>query len=125
MVFHTLSKEDLAAIAEIQIADLARRLADRKITLELTDEAKALIGELGYDPTFGARPMKRLIQQELENPLAAKILAGEVEAGQHVLVDARAKGFVFTVSARPEAKATVVTDTDGSAEQVEGEVVDE
>jgi ATP-dependent Clp protease ATP-binding subunit ClpB len=56
-----------------------------------------LIGELGYDPTFGARPMKRLIQQELENPLATKILTGEVEAGQRVIVDAQAKGFVFRV----------------------------
>jgi len=97
VVFHSLSKEHLAAIAEIQIADLGKRLAERKISLEVTGAAKLLIGELGYDPTFGARPMKRLIQQELENPLATKILTGQVEAGQKVTVDAQAKGFVFRV----------------------------
>jgi len=97
VVFHSLSKEHLAAIAEIQIADLGKRLAERKISLEVTGAAKLLIGELGYDPTFGARPMKRLIQQELENPLATKILTGQVEAGQQVTVDAQAKGFVFRV----------------------------
>ncbi len=108
VVFHSLSKENLAAIAEIQIGDLAKRLADRKISLEVASAAKLLIGELGYDPTFGARPMKRLIQQELENPLATKILTGQVEAGQHVIVDAQAKGFVFRVGRHPQAEGEVV-----------------
>ncbi len=125
VVFHSLSKENLAAIAEIQIADLGKRLADRKISLEVTGAAKLLIGELGYDPTFGARPMKRLIQQELENPLATKILTGQVEGGQQVTVDAQAKGFVFRIGPRPDAQATVVDDVNGEAERVDGEVVEE
>jgi ATP-dependent Clp protease ATP-binding subunit ClpB len=121
VVFHSLSKEHLAAIAEIQIGDLAKRLAERKISLEVTGAAKLLIGELGYDPTFGARPMKRLIQQELENPLATKILTGQVEAGQHVIVDAQAKGFVFRVGRHPQAEVTVVDGTDAAAGKVDGE----
>jgi ATP-dependent Clp protease ATP-binding subunit ClpB len=108
VIFHLLSKEHLAAIAEIQIGDLGKRLADRKISLEVADAAKLLIGELGYDPTFGARPMKRLIQQELENPLATKILTGQVEAGQHVIVDAQAKGFVFRIGRHPRAEGGIV-----------------
>ena len=125
VVFHSLGREHLAAIAEIQIAELAKRLAGRKISLEVTGSAKNLIGELGYDPAFGARPMKRLIQQEMENPLATKILAGEVDPGQHVVVDAQAKGFVFRIGRRPDAQATIVDDADGEAEKVEGEVVEE
>jgi ATP-dependent Clp protease ATP-binding subunit ClpB len=108
VVFHSLNKEHLAAIAEILIGDLGKRLAERKISLEVTGAAKLLIGELGYDPTFGARPMKRLIQQELENPLATKILTGQVEAGQHIIVDAQAKGFVFRVGRHPQAEGEVV-----------------
>ena len=96
--------------------------------MEVTDAAKALIGELGYDPTFGARPMKRLIQQELENRLATKILTGDVQPGRHVVIDAGGRGFVFDIGERPDAEATVVADSDGQAdpaEQVEGEVVEE
>jgi ATP-dependent Clp protease ATP-binding subunit ClpB len=121
VVFHSLNKEHLAAIAEILIGDLGKRLAERKISLEVTGAAKLLIGELGYDPTFGARPMKRLIQQELENPLATKILTGQVEAGQHVIVDAQAKGFVFRVGRHPQAEVTVVDGTDAAAGKVDGE----
>jgi len=95
VVFGSLSKEDLAAIVDIQIAELSGRLADRKITLEVTDAAKHLVAELGYDPSFGARPLKRLVQQNLENALAGKILAGEIADGRHVVIDAEGKSFTF------------------------------
>jgi ATP-dependent Clp protease ATP-binding subunit ClpB len=95
VIFHSLSQENLKAIVEIQIRELGKRLADRRIGLEVTDAAKGLLGELGYDPSFGARPLKRLIQQKVENPLANKILIGEIRDGDHVTIDAEGKSFVF------------------------------
>jgi len=100
IVFHSLSKEDLVAIVDIQLAELAGRLAERKITIEVTDTAKALLAEFGYDPTFGARPLKRLVQQKLENALAGKILQGEIADGQHATVDASGKSFAIRVRER-------------------------
>jgi ATP-dependent Clp protease ATP-binding subunit ClpB len=82
VVFHQLKKEQLGAIVEILIERLRERLREREITLELTDAAKALLADEGYDPAYGARPLKRTIQQRLENPLASKILAGEFGAGE-------------------------------------------
>ncbi len=98
VVFGLLSKENLAAIVDIQVHELSERLGERKITLEVTASAAALVAELGYDPTFGARPLKRLVQQKLENLLASKILNGEITDGAHVLVDAEGKSFTFKVS---------------------------
>ncbi len=97
IIFHTLSKENIAAIVGIQVSHLAKRLAERKITLEVTPEARNLVAELGYDPSFGARPLKRIIQQKLENPLAQKILAGEIHDGDKVTVSATGKSFTFEV----------------------------
>ncbi|MFN3324463.1 MAG: ATP-dependent chaperone ClpB [Bryobacteraceae bacterium] len=96
VVFHSLSEEHLKKIVDIQIAGLKKRLADRKITLELTDAARVHLVRVGYDPTYGARPLKRAIQKEVETPLARLILKGEVRDGQVVEVDARAGGLVFT-----------------------------
>jgi len=95
VVFGSLSKEDLAAIVDIQVALLAERLCDRDITLEVTAAAKELVAELGYDPSFGARPLKRLIQQKIENALAGKILGGEIPDGSHVTIGAEGKSFTF------------------------------
>jgi len=97
VIFHSLKKEDLEAIVEIQVRLLARRLADRKISLTISPEAKDLLCEFGYDPAFGARPLKRIIQQKLENPLAGKILAGEISDGRHVTVNSAGKTFKFEV----------------------------
>ncbi|MCD4824429.1 MAG: ATP-dependent chaperone ClpB [Phycisphaerae bacterium] len=97
VVFHSLKKEDLEGIVEIQVRLLAGRLADRNISLNITPAAKDLLCEYGYDPAFGARPLKRVIQQKLENPLATKILTGEVADGQKVTIDAPAKAFTFAV----------------------------
>jgi ATP-dependent Clp protease ATP-binding subunit ClpB len=98
VVFHSLSREDLTAIIDIQVDELSRRLADRSITISLSDQAKELIGELGYDPSFGARPLKRLVQQKIENPLAAKIIAGEISDRSTISVGAKGKTFTFNIS---------------------------
>ncbi|HEU4526732.1 MAG TPA: ATP-dependent chaperone ClpB [Actinomycetota bacterium] len=88
VVFDPLGRGDIEAIVDIQMRHLRERLAERKLTLTLTDGARAYLAEKGYDPAFGARPLKRLIQRELQDPLALKLLAGEVREGDEVVVDA-------------------------------------
>jgi ATP-dependent Clp protease ATP-binding subunit ClpB len=102
IVFRPLGKEQLVKIVELRLEDLRRQLADRKISLELTDAAKELILTQGYDPAFGARPLKRAIQKLVQDPLALKILDGEVLHGDHVIVDADKKAgkLTFQVSKR-------------------------
>jgi ATP-dependent Clp protease ATP-binding subunit ClpB len=87
IVFHSLSEADLEQIVDIQLGSLKARLAERKITLELTPEARAHVVRVGYDPTFGARPLKRAIQKEIETPLARKLLSGEIKDGMNVKID--------------------------------------
>jgi ATP-dependent Clp protease ATP-binding subunit ClpB len=89
IVFHSLTMEHLVEIVDIQLRQLQALLAERNIGLELTDAAKRLLAEKGYDPVYGARPLKRTIQRELQDPLALKILEGEVKDGQTVMVDVR------------------------------------
>ena len=102
IVFRPLGKEQLVKIVELRLEDLRRQLAERKISLELSDAAKDLILTQGYDPAFGARPLKRAIQKLVQDPLALKILDGEVLHGDHVIVDADKKAgkLTFTVSKR-------------------------
>jgi ATP-dependent Clp protease ATP-binding subunit ClpB len=102
IIFHPLGKEQLVKIVELRLEDLRRLLADRKISLELTDAAKELLFTEGYDPNFGARPLKRAIQKLVQDPLALKILDGEVLHGDHVVVDADKKAgkMTFKVSDR-------------------------
>jgi ATP-dependent Clp protease ATP-binding subunit ClpB len=88
VIFGRLSQEQLAEVVELQAEGLRRRLGARRIELELTDEAKRLLVEHGYDPAFGARPLKRTVQRELENPLAMMVLQGQVGDGDTVVVDA-------------------------------------
>ncbi|MCC7387950.1 MAG: AAA family ATPase [Phycisphaerales bacterium] len=95
VVFHQLKREQMAGIAEIQLARLRQRLAEREMALELTDAAKELIAQEGWDPAYGARPLKRAIQQRIENPLATRILNGEFGPGDTVLVDAAGHAFTF------------------------------
>ncbi len=98
VVFERLGKERILAIIDIQLARLAERLAARKIQLELSVEAKALLAEAGYDPLYGARPLKRAIQALLQDPLAAGLLAGRYKEGHRIAVDAKAGELVFTVA---------------------------
>jgi ATP-dependent Clp protease ATP-binding subunit ClpB len=95
VVFHQLGKESMGGIVEIQLGRLRKRLADRGMTLELTDAAKQLLASEGWDPQFGARPLKRTIQQRIENQLASKILGGEFGDGDAILIDGVGGGFVF------------------------------
>ena len=80
---------------DIQLGHLRRRLADRRMTLDVTDAAKTLLGQEGYDPTFGARPLKRTIQRLVQDPLALKLLEHEFKEGDAVTVDAEGDRIVF------------------------------
>jgi len=102
IIFKPLGKEQLVKIIELRLEDVRRLLAERKISLELTDAAKDLLFTEGFDPNFGARPLKRAIQKLIQDPLALKILDGEVLHGDHVVVDAdkRAGKMKFEVSKR-------------------------
>ncbi|MDD2233610.1 MAG: ATP-dependent chaperone ClpB [Desulfitobacteriaceae bacterium] len=98
IVFHPLDMEHIVKILEIQLELLRQRLDDRKLTLDLTEAAHAQLVKEGYDPVFGARPLKRVIQQRLQNPLALKLLQGEFKEGDHLLLDLAPNGeFVFVV----------------------------
>ncbi|HTV47299.1 MAG TPA: ATP-dependent chaperone ClpB [Phycisphaerae bacterium] len=100
VIFHTLQKEQISKIVEIQLAQLEKRLKTRGYNLTLTDKAKKELGEQGYDVTFGARPLKRVIQQQIENPLAEKILAGELPEGSTIQIDSdRHQRFTFKAGA--------------------------
>jgi ATP-dependent Clp protease ATP-binding subunit ClpB len=95
VVFHPLGTEQIRAIVEIQVAYLRRRLLERNMELELDEKARDLIGEAGFDPVYGARPLKRAIQQQIENPLAQRILRNELVPGDRVRVSVRGSELVF------------------------------
>jgi ATP-dependent Clp protease ATP-binding subunit ClpB len=106
VVFEPLTPEQIGAIVDIQIRLLAERLAERSLGLELTDAARDLIAARGYDPAFGARPLKRLIQREIQDPLAVKLLSGEIGEADTVLVDADGESLTFgAVSSLDPARA--------------------
>ena len=89
VIFHRLGEDQLESIVNIQLEALRARLADKKIKLEMSKGALAFLGERGYDPVYGARPLKRLIQHELVDKLALKLLDGEIREGQTVSVEAK------------------------------------
>jgi ATP-dependent Clp protease ATP-binding subunit ClpB len=107
IIFSPLGKEQLVKIVDLRLEDLRRLLADRKISLELTEAAKELLLAEGFDPNFGARPLKRSIQKLIQDPLALKILDGEVLHGDHVIVDSDKKRekLAFRISERVGEKA--------------------
>ena len=98
-MFDALGRDEIAQIVEIQLQVLQARLAGRKLALTLTDAARVWLADEGFDPAFGARPLKRLIQREIQDPLAMKLLAGEIHDGDTVEVDAAEEGLVFRVLA--------------------------
>src|SRR5690349_1745590 len=104
LLFRRLSRADMVGVVDIQLERLRRMLADRKITLQLDDAAKAWLAEAGYDPVYGARPLKRVIQRELQNPLASAILEGRVKDGDTVRVGVGAKGLTVATAAADDAK---------------------
>jgi len=106
VVFHALDRQQIRLIAGIQIGHLERRLEEHDLRLKLSQAALDLLGESGFDPVYGARPLKRAIQQRLENPLAQKILAGEFSAGDLIEVDAEGGELVFDQAARTVREAS-------------------
>jgi len=96
VIFQGLTEEQIKQIVDLMMKDVKKRLAERKITVELTEEAKVKLAKEGFDPAFGARPLRRTLQRQVENPLSTKILQGEFKEGDRVLVDAGPKGFTFT-----------------------------
>ncbi len=101
IVFHELSEKQLRNIVDLMVKDLQNRLAERKLGIELTDKAKSWLVREGYDPAFGARPLRRVIERSVENPLSSKLLRGEFKEGDTVIVDLGDDGLTFT------AKVTV------------------
>ncbi|WNG35641.1 ATP-dependent chaperone ClpB [Archangium violaceum] len=95
IIFEPLRKKDIQRIVELQVARMQKLLADKRLTLELTEQAETLLAERGYDPTYGARPLKRAIQKYLMDPLALKVLGGEYLPGDHIVVDAGKDGLTF------------------------------
>ena len=114
VVFHPLGREHIRAVAEIQLGYLRKRLDDRDVGLEIDDAELDLLGEAGFDPVYGARPLKRAIQQLIENPLAQKILAGGFGPGDVVRVERDGEGLVFRLGSAPVGD---------EGEILEGEVV--
>ena len=94
--FDSLSREELGRIVDLQVARLIGRVSERGVTVELTDAARELLGNMGYDPTYGARPLKRVIQKRLVDPLALGLLKGDYAAGDAIVVDAEEGGLSFT-----------------------------
>jgi ATP-dependent Clp protease ATP-binding subunit ClpB len=103
IIFNNLGRDEIKSIVEIQLKRLRQNLAQRKMALEISDRAKALIADKGYDPVYGARPLKRTIQRLIQDPLAVKILAGEFKEGDAVKIDAQHDELIFT---RGAASAT-------------------
>ena len=116
VVFHPLGREQIRAITEIQIGYLHQRLADRDMGLEVSRGALDRLGEAGFDPVYGARPLKRAIQQQLENPLAQEILAGVFGAGDVIHVNVAGDGLTFSRGSN--------VDVDEEGAVIEGELVD-
>jgi len=95
VVFHALTRDDLRAIVDIQLARLETRLSTRPLHLEFTQRARDFLAERGYDPVYGARPLKRVIQNEVETALARKLIAGEIRDGERVIVDLGRSGLTL------------------------------
>ena len=104
VVFRSLTKEQLKKIVDLQLARLKKRLEERRISLELSERAKEYLADIGYDPNYGARPLRRAIQREVETPLAYKIVAGEVKEGDRVVVDFEDGRLVFRVEESAESE---------------------
>jgi len=99
IVFHELSEAQLREIVELMVKDLQKRLAERKVTLEITESAKSWLAKVGFDPIYGARPLRRAVERYVENPMSSKILAGEFKEGDTVVVDLVGENLTFATRA--------------------------
>jgi ATP-dependent Clp protease ATP-binding subunit ClpC len=107
IVFHELSQEQLRQIVDLMVRDLQSRLEERRLSIELTTRAKSWLAKEGYDPTFGARPLRRVIERYVENPLSSRLLRGEFKEGDTVKVDLRGERLTFTIKATSKVSAKV------------------
>ena len=105
IVFHELTAEHLRKIVDLMINDLENRLAERKLGLEVTDAAKSWLAKAGFDPVYGARPLRRAVERYVENPLSSRILKGEFKEGDTVIVDMVDDGLTFTARVAAETAA--------------------
>jgi len=105
IVFHELTEEQLRSIVDLMVRDLQQRLAERKLDIELTEKAKSWLAREGYDPVFGARPLRRAIERHVENPLSTRLLRGEFKEGDKVKVDLGDEGLTFVAKASAKAAA--------------------
>jgi ATP-dependent Clp protease ATP-binding subunit ClpB len=111
VVFNPLTRDELAGIVDIQVTQVAARLTERRITLDVTDSARTWLADMGYDPAYGARPLRRLVQTEVGDQLARMLLAGKVHDGDTVLVDKTGEGEHLELSSWPTEQ---ILDTDGN-----------
>jgi ATP-dependent Clp protease ATP-binding subunit ClpB len=126
VMFEALSQDDLAQIVELSVDALQRRLKDRRLSLAVTPDARAWLAERGYDPVFGARPLRRLIQSEIQDRLAMAILSGGVHDGDTVRVDVAADGSTLVLtSAGPAAEPTAAAGAGGDDDVIEAELLDD
>ncbi|MCB0155153.1 MAG: AAA family ATPase, partial [Anaerolineae bacterium] len=96
IIFHTLTKEQVSLIVDLQMKEIAERLGDHGITIELTDAARDWVADQGYDPAFGARPLRRTLQKQVESPLSVRLLRGEFKEGDTIVIDYNeSEGLVF------------------------------
>jgi ATP-dependent Clp protease ATP-binding subunit ClpB len=115
ILFHRLRRQDMDKIVEIQLKRLEKLLADRKITLDLDETAINWLADKGYDPAYGARPLKRVMQKELQDPLAEKILGGEIKDGSTVVVTSGSDRLIFRAKATPAGKKAEAVETEEAA----------
>jgi len=103
VVFHSLERDQIRKIVDVQLKRVSERLTERRITFELTDEARELLADRGYDPAYGARPLKRAIQRMILDPLAMEIIGGRIKEGQHIVIGKEGDEFTFSPVASEEA----------------------
>ena len=104
IIFHPLKQDQIVQIVNLMVSDVQNRIGEREITFELTTDAKFWLAREGFDPVYGARPLRRAIQRQLENPLARMVLSGEAEPGAHVVVEAGPDGLIHTWQEPPVAR---------------------
>jgi ATP-dependent Clp protease ATP-binding subunit ClpB len=119
ILFHRLRRQDMGAIVDIQFKRLARLLEDRKITLDLDSKGRQWLADKGYDPAYGARPLKRVIQKAVQDPLAELILSGAVGDGEKVAISAGPQGLLL--NGKPIAGQTAANDA--GEEEARGTIV--
>ena len=97
LIFHALSKKDILNIVDIQLTHFGKLLANNEIKLKITERAKELLADIGYDPAFGARPLKRTVIKMLETPVSRLIISGQLQAGQTLVIDEAEKEIIFKI----------------------------